>query len=202
MRKFLLVVVLFFLVAGCSKVEDDVATISANRDSDYVNTFNDLSLGILFDFNFYLPDADGRWVNLWVEKYQDGKMEAKTIAQLSYGNSPSAVEEGHLGFGMINQNDDETSVFLYGPGVSMRPTLEEALLLENAMSTWDYALPEDEKVELKLNKPTILAGYRQTNGNSMRTYAFNDETSAEKMITEDDLVLLLKIKIEEEPPRE
>jgi len=56
-----------------------------------VNTFEDLNLGILFDFDFTLPNADNSWVNLWVERYIDGEKESQRLTQLSYGNSPNEV---------------------------------------------------------------------------------------------------------------
>lgn len=118
-------ILLFFLIlsSGCTNSSGNIATISVNSDSKYVNTFEDLNLGILFDFHFKLPNAEKSWVNLWVERYKDGKKETQPLTQLSYGNSPNKVDEGQLGFGMINPYSEDTLVFLYGPGVRTQPSI-------------------------------------------------------------------------------
>ena len=72
-------ILLFILIlsSGCTNTSEKVATISVNSDSEYVNTFEDLNLGILFDFDFSLPNADKSWVNLWVDRYT--LMEKKNL---------------------------------------------------------------------------------------------------------------------------
>lgn len=186
----------FIFVAGCSHSNEEQATISANVDSAYTNTFKDLDLGILYDFNLKLPNADKSWVNLWVEKYQDGEMEVEPITELSYGNSPNKVEEGHLGFGMINPDTKDPLVFLYGPSVRSHPSIMKKEPNTDVITSWDYAIG-DEKVELELGETKTLAVYRESKGNSMRTVELQDEDSVKKMIEEDGMVLLLKIKVEE-----
>ncbi|CAH0240973.1 hypothetical protein [Peribacillus simplex] len=52
-----------------------------------------------------LTNADKTWVNVSIESYKDGKQEPQLIDKLSYGLSPNKVEEGNLGFGIINTND-------------------------------------------------------------------------------------------------
>jgi hypothetical protein len=126
-RNYLIVcsILVTILGSGCSNSDDKTATISVNSDSEYVNTCKDLNLGILFDFDFTLPNADKSWVNLWVERYNNGTKETQPLAQLSYGNSPNEVDEGSMGFGMINPDTDETMVFLYGPEVRTQPQIIE-----------------------------------------------------------------------------
>ena len=188
---------LFLLSTGCTNSSDKMATISVNSDSEYVNTFEDLNLGILFDFNFTLPNADKRWVNLWVERYIDGEIEQYPLTQLSYGISPNEVEEGHLGFGMINPNSEDTLVFLYGPAVRSQPSIIEKEPKTDSISSWDYAIGNEE-VELEIGETKILAAYRETESNSIRTVDLQDEESVNRMIKQDNMVLLLKVKIEEE----
>lgn len=89
-------------ISGCSSTSSHLPTISFNEDSEYLKTFSDLNLGILFDFHMTLPNADQNWVNLWVERYDEGTKEDHPIAQLSYGDSPNNLEEGRLGFGLNN----------------------------------------------------------------------------------------------------
>ncbi|MDL4839475.1 hypothetical protein [Aquibacillus rhizosphaerae] len=191
-------IVLLFLIltSGCTNTIDKTPTISVNSESEYVNTFEDLNLGILYDFNFKLPNADKSWVNLWVERYNDGKIDFQPLTQLSYGNSPNEVTEGHLGFGMIGPNAEDTLVFLYGPGVSTHPSLIEKESKTDMFSSWDYAIGNEE-VELELGETKILAAYRETESNSMSTIDLQNEESINKMIKQDDMILLLKIKIEE-----
>lgn len=57
---FILVIPFVFLSLGCSDENDTQPTISVNENSNYEKTFNDLKLGILFDFKFYLPQTDER----------------------------------------------------------------------------------------------------------------------------------------------
>lgn len=160
-----------------------------------MNTFEDLNLGILFDFDFTLPNADKSWVNLWVERYIDGKKESQPLTQLSYGNSPNEVEQGHLGFGMINPNLEDTLVFLYGPAVRKYPAIIEREPKTDVSSSWDYAIGNEE-VELDIGETKILAAYWETESNSIRTVDLQDEDSVNEMIKQVNMVLLLKVKIE------
>jgi hypothetical protein len=195
---------LFFILfgiliwAGCSK-NQDLPTISKNAGSAYEKTFNELSLGVLFDFDFRVPEADQRWVTLWVDRYHKGEMESEPLTQLSYGNSPQEVEEGNLGFGMINPNSEDTMIFLYGPGVKSIPERMEEEFNQDLVTAWDYAIGEDE-VELQLGETKILAAYRGTTGNSMRVIDFQDEDSINYLIDHYETVLLMKIKVEEKEP--
>lgn len=198
-KHFIFSSILFFLLilsSGCTNSSDEIATISVDSESEYVNTFKDLNLGLLFDFDFKLTNADKSWVNLWVERYNHGKKESQPLTQLSYGNSPNKVEKGHLGFGMINPNLEDTLVFLYGPSVRTHPLVIEKELKTDIFSYWDYAIG-DEEVGLKLGETKILAVYRETKNNSISMVDLRDEESVNKMIKQDDMVLLLKVKIEE-----
>lgn len=187
---------LFLLfLSGCTSQKDtELATISINTDSKYVSTFKDLNLGILFDFSFTLNHADKNWVDLWVESYKDGQLESNSLLTLSYGQSPNKVEEGNIGFGII-KTDDESLAFLYGPSVKSTPQkIDKVQSSESSISGWYYAF-EDETVKLKLNETYVLGVYRESKGNSLRTYSLQDENEVKKMITDDHLVYLLKLKI-------
>lgn len=109
------------LLSACSKQADEVATISANPDSDYIKTFTDLNLGVLFDFNLRLPQADQRWVNLWVDRYVDGELDATPALELFFGHSPDSLVEGHVGMGLLKSAADSPLLFLYSPGASISP---------------------------------------------------------------------------------
>ncbi len=187
---------LLILSSGCTKINDNTATISANLDSKYANTFEELNLGIIYDFDFRLPNADKSWVTIWIESYKDGKMEPNPITELSYGLSPIQITEGNVGFGIINYDTKGPLFFLYAPGVSIQPHIVEIVNFSDGFSAWDYAIG-DEKVELKLGETNLLGVYRQSPNNSIRTYDLQKEEQVEQMISEDDRVFLLKIKIEE-----
>ncbi len=109
--------------------------------------------------------------------------------------SPNEIEEGNIGFGMLNREKGAYSAFLYAPSVKTGLQTIELDSLER-FSKWDYAIG-DEKVDLKLNETYLLAAYRLSSGNSIRTYNIQDKADLEKMISEDHTVLLLKIEIEE-----
>jgi hypothetical protein len=94
------------LISGCTSSTNKPPTISKSADSEYVKTFKDLHLGILFNFDFKLPNADKSWVTIWVERYQNGEKNIHPITELSYGLSPNEVEQGNIGFGMINYDED------------------------------------------------------------------------------------------------
>ncbi|MFJ3389184.1 hypothetical protein [Lysinibacillus sp. NPDC086135] len=186
---------LFLLfLSGCTNQKDTaLATISINTDSKYVSTFKDLNLGIAQDFHFKLNNADKSWVDLWVESYKDGQWESNSLMALSYGQSPNKVEEGNIGFGIIN-TDDESFAFLYGPSVKANPIKIDKIQAAGSISGWDYAIG-DETVKLKLNETYLLGVYRESNRNSIRTYDLQNENEVKKMINDDHLVYLLKLKI-------
>ncbi|SEA25024.1 hypothetical protein SAMN05421743_103299 [Thalassobacillus cyri] len=188
---------LLLISAGCTKDIETPATIAKTPDSDYRNTFEGLNLGMLWDFEFYLPEADKRWVTLWVERYEEGEKESEPVTQLSYGMGPKEVEEGQLGLGIISPHLEEPSVFLYAPGSSQSPRKMTEGFKPEFPSAWGYAIGE-EKVELKLGETMVLGGYRQSSTEgSIQVQDFQSKESIEEMIKEDHTMLLLKIKIEE-----
>jgi hypothetical protein len=188
-------IIIILFCGGCS-AKQDLPVISKSTDSVYEKTFTDLSLGMLFDFDFHVPHADKRWVTVWVEWYSEGVKEPDPLTQLSYGNSPEEEEDGNLGFGMINPNEEDSMVFLYGPGVKSLPERVSNKFKQDMVTSGEYAIGDDE-VELKLGETKVLAAYIGTTGDSIRTIDFQDEDSIEYLIENYDTVLLLKIKVEE-----
>lgn len=193
---FSLTLLLFLnVISGCNKSNDNTATatISVNSDSERVNTFKDLNLGILYDFTFKLNNANKNWVDIWVESYKDGKQEPHPIAKLSYGVSPKKVEEGNLGFGIIN-TEDTPLVFLYAPNVTTSPRKINKMHSVGMVSGWNYAIGK-VKNKLKLGETYLLGVYRESHGGSIRTYNLQNNKEIKKIINEDSRVFLLKIKI-------
>jgi hypothetical protein len=71
------------------------------------------------------------------------------------------VEEGGLGFGVINPDSTDTMVFLYGPGVHLQPagikeTKSAPIILRNS-----YAFGKDKKTLTK-GDTIVLASYRES----------------------------------------
>jgi len=65
-----MVMMVSLFIVGCgngtiSEVEH-AAYISVNENSQYEKTFKDLNLGILYDYNLKVNNADKSWVNVWV----------------------------------------------------------------------------------------------------------------------------------------
>lgn len=189
------------LAAGCGDKKEtgeseSHMTIRANEKSSYTDTFNDLHLGVLFDFDFTLPEADKRWVNLWVERYIDGKKDSEPLTELSYGESPNNKSQGSLGFGIINSYEENPLVFLYGPGVTANLAMIDKDYKDMRMSGHEYAV-SGKKEKLAPGETKILAVYRETAGDSMRTYDLTNEEDIEQLIEEETMVMLLKLKVTE-----
>ncbi|QHE51490.1 hypothetical protein GS400_05335 [Pontibacillus sp. HMF3514] len=187
---------LLILVTSCSNGSDSKITIKPTPNSDYVTTFEDLNLGHLFDFEFRLPEADQRWVKVWVERYKDGEKVPGRVTELSYGKSPQNLDKGHLGFGVISPDRKDNLFFLYAPGVKESPKKSQLTVNFEGMQGWRYAIREEEETELKLGETKLLAVYRSSINNSMRNYDFQDEEQLDRMLKEDSENLLLKIKVE------
>ena len=198
MKKFFVFFMISFIISacsGCSFKSEMVPTITKNPNSKYEQTFNDLDLGVLFDFNINIPKADKRKVTLWVERYNKGDKKSQPLKQLSFNYNKERIIKGHLGFVMLNSNSNDPLVFLYGPGVKTIISQIDEISDVDSLISWDYAIGK-EKVKLKLGDTKILAGYRVSNNNSIRTVDFQDEESVKRIIKKDETVILLKIKIE------
>ncbi|MTI48089.1 MAG: hypothetical protein FH761_09620 [Firmicutes bacterium] len=202
-KKILLFITIIFITVnvGCSnKSEKDksIAYISANEGSDYQNTFEELKLGVVSDFDLKLTKANKSWVNIWVEGYKDGKaIEPFPLTKISYGRSPKEVHEGNMGFGIIKYNN-KPLFFLYAPNVSSSlDTINSDILNDFFVSTWDYAFKSDETIKLKYGEEKLIGVYRQGKKQIRTGYNYQDPASVKQMIEDDYIVLLLKIKIEE-----
>lgn len=195
----LILAVIIFISIGCNSVNNHnkVAYISANDNSEYENTFKELNLGFLLDYNFKLLNADNSWVSIWLEAYSNGKpIEPFHLMELSYGLSPKQVEEGPIGFGIIDSNNKEKLLFLYSPYGKVGPhSIESDLFVESGINMWDCAIGSG-KIGLEFGQELILGVYRQAE-ESLRTYDYQNLDSINQMINEDTTVILLKIKVDE-----
>lgn len=202
---FITVLTLLILLFGCSKggdseSEEYIAYISANRDSDYVRMFEDLSIGNLFDFHLKQLKADQAWVNISVEGYYQGKpVEPFPLISLVYGRSPEgAVEEGPVRIGFIRSNQGMPSLFIKTSSVGMLPqSIEHPMMTAGAGSIWDYVIGE-EPIGLKDGETKLLGVHRRFEANQpMQLHHLKQDSGAiQKMIEEDMAVLLFKIKVE------
>lgn len=199
-KTFVIVSLLLLSGVGCVRDPDternEIAYVSVNTKSTYQKTFEELDLGLIFDYYLKLPRADESWVQLWVEGYSDGQQIEPELSILEYGQSVNQEEEGNIGVGIINPNNEERQVFLYGPNVSITPhTINQDIFLTEGISSWDYAI-DNKQVGLAPGEEKIIAVYRQSAGN-MNAYSYEDEESIDKMIQEDAVVILLKIRVDE-----
>ncbi|MDR5659846.1 hypothetical protein RH915_10130 [Serpentinicella sp. ANB-PHB4] len=199
----LLVVITLLLSVGCTTKSsndgvDYIAYVSANADSEYENTFKELNIGVLFDFNFKLPKANQSEVNIWVEGYKDGEIvEPYPLRQLTYHSHPNEEIKGKMGLGIISPGSDQAQLFLYSDNVRMNPRLiEKDFFVNHGSSSWGYAI-DSEFVGLESGKEIILAVYGQADGSMRIIHDYQDQEEINKMIEEHRTVLLLKMRVEE-----
>lgn len=102
-----------------------------------------------------------------------------------------------MGFGIINSNSNDPQLFLYSKGTRTRHySIDNNFLNKSGVSGWDYTIGSDI-IGIESGEKMVLAVYRQ-NEEFMRTaYEYQNLNSVNKMINEDQTVLLLKIKVEE-----
>jgi len=191
---------LFLLtIASCTQktVDDNTAGyISIDENSSYQRTFDDLDIGEVFNYNFHWLKAKESWVSIWLEGYSNGQLiEPKSLGGMKYGLSPHKEENGKIGFGVINTNQ-EPLVFFYSNGTRVHPSkIQENILTNKGISTWEYGIDEGE-VAIKYNEEIILAMYRQNNNSIRSGYDYSDEEGIQAIIEGYETVLFLKIKIE------
>lgn len=195
MKKWLfLIIAVVAMLTACTATTNEEITIKPLEDSEYRRTFQELHLGYIWDFNFTLPQANQRTVQLWVEKYSDGQRDENFEASLQYGMSPSDFEEGHIGAGLMD--GEAFSLFLYAPSVKAKPQAIENLNLDTGMYTWEYAF--QEKQALQLNTEYIIGTFRHSLKDTMRSgYDLSNEEEVQQLLHDDTNVLLLKIKVTE-----
>jgi hypothetical protein len=190
-----------FWSTGCSSIDqkEAFASISSSTGSEYEKTFQALRLGQLFDFNLQLPYANKSWVEIWVEGYKNGKVLGDSpIIQLSYGLSPREKENGQIGFGMINTQNDQTLLLLYSESAHTNILRDnDDLFLEEALMSWEYTIG-DQQVVLEAGEEKVLAVYRQGENSLRSAYEYENTDAINEMINENAVVLLLKIKVNKE----
>ena len=194
-KLFVMMILIIFISSGCNKdSKSKIAHISTNPNSNYSKTFEDLNLGTIFDFDLRLTSAEESWVEMWVDIYSNGNMIQTDLTGLSMGEFSNKVEEGNMGFGIINENNGEMKIFSYALGSSTNPhAVHNELFLKYGVSAWSFAT--DNETELEYGEEIILAVYRQSDA-GLRTYDYNDLDTIKKMIKENKTVLLFKFKIE------
>lgn len=195
MKRFLVIISILTLVLfGCNKNEEQ-ATISVVKDSENVQVIQKMGLGELIEFQLKIPDADKKQVTFWVERYEKGVKDEQPILELVYGMHPNEYSEENIGFGIININSEEPLGYMYTGGVALHPQIIPKVR-GTGISSWLMAINEDE-LELPLGETKILAAHRNINSNLFKTLDLNNEDHLEKMINEDGILLLVKIKIED-----
>jgi len=199
MKLIALMFVIITLSTGCSSDRDNskLAYISSRAGSEYQNTFEELRVGTLFDFNLNLLKADKTWVEILVEGYHDGeRVEPFPITKLSYGFHPSEVANGKMGLGIINPPNSAPLFFLYSEGVRVGPHSADTELFGNDMVSWAYAIGKGT-FSLDSGEEMVLAVCRGNSREIRSGYDYQHPDAIEEMIRENKTVLLLKIKVEE-----
>lgn len=200
MKKWILAVLMIFTImmsVGCQS-QPDQSTIRAHGDSKYQDTFKELGIGKLFDFSYQLPEANNRWVNVWVDRYRDGKKDENPLIELSYGNNPENYEEGSLGLGILRTNSDDASMFLYAEDMKLEPVSVGRLFEEGYPTSYGFTIEEDEDVTLQLGETKALAVYFQApQKDVVKIRDSRDEEELLEIIEESAVVLVLHMKIEE-----
>ncbi|WP_136607752.1 hypothetical protein [Paenibacillus dokdonensis] len=192
--------ILILLLGGCSSrpEADTLAVIQAQKDSDYEEMFNALSLGNIFDYNLSLPHADKTWVEVWVEGYKKGKkMQGSPLISLSYGFAPSKTSAGALGWGIVKEGGAQKSMILYAPGAGTGLSSVPDVIDHNLSSMMGSVIG-DQKLELKAGESTILAVCRQNESGVYQTF---DPEQLKEMLQTDAVTLLLKIKLDTKSPK-
>ncbi|BFH68905.1 hypothetical protein J27TS7_22780 [Paenibacillus dendritiformis] len=185
-----------------------IAEVKKEEDSAYTRTFEELSLGHLFNFDLTLPQADRSWVTLWVEGYRRGQpmlTGQQPLAELSFGIFPGEREQGPLGFAMIEAKEGETKrscLFLYAPGVrtgNVTIDLPESRADTVMAAMREYTLG-DEPMRLRSGETRLLALYRLVESRVISTMDTTNEEEIGQAIKSDAAILLLKIKVERKEP--
>lgn len=192
-------------LVGCTDTnetqEKDISqtvTLTKTPDSDYMKTFEELSLGWLSDFHMKWENADKTGIRVWAEGYENGVKLEDNLFDIGIGNSPNTVEDGSFGYGLIESNGSEPLIFFYHPGGSLTPQKVPMDIFTGTMWTWDYAIGEEE-IHLEPGETRILAVYRETSGNSMESgYNYEDEDEIEELLSSTDKVILFKLKVLED----
>lgn len=196
--KILLIFLLVLTTTACTqeKISEDVAGyISVDEDSNYKETFDDLGIGRVFNYDFHLLKADESWVNIWLEGYRNGKLiEPSPLSSMNYGLSLNEEEKGKMGFGIINSNK-EPLVFFYSNGTSIYPNMiQDDVFLYKGIRAWDDGI--NEKITLKYGEEKILAVYRQNESKMPSGSDYQDDEAIKEIINDSETVLFFKIKIE------
>ncbi|MCI3921255.1 hypothetical protein MO973_13545 [Paenibacillus sp. TRM 82003] len=153
---------------GCGTTSGDpesIAYVSLREDSAYTRTFEDLPLGVLYDFHLKLTKADESWVRIWLEAYRNGKpADPFRLAELSYGMHPNGkVVEGPMGVGLLNPRREDAMVFVYSSAGAVPPHAAQLPMSPEELggSTWGYAIG-DEGIGIQDGETKLLGVYRQT----------------------------------------
>ncbi len=176
----------------------EVLTITPDSKSSTIETFEMLNLGTLLDFEYKWEQADKTYLHIWAEGYQNGELVKPKLAEHIYGLHPTEEgEEGSLRLGFIETNEGPFVVLGTTNSIGTPQKLNLELLEEQVGRTWDYAI--HEKVSANLNETIILAGYRETSENILKSgYDYQDEEEVQSMINKYDNLILFKIKVVED----
>lgn len=200
-RIILILVIVTTLTIGCrieSKSDDTLAYISHSKNSEYEKTFDELQLGTMFNYKYKLENANTTSVQGWLELYENGKIVDRNIDGFSYIVRPEKKgEEGNLGFGTIESIKSNSLIFFYSPAFTMAPRdIEYDLNKSDGINVWHNAI-NNQTLSIKEGEEVILAVYREIIDDEVIKYNYQNSDDIEKIIKEDNRVVLFKFKIDE-----
>ncbi|GGC77711.1 hypothetical protein GCM10007216_05330 [Thalassobacillus devorans] len=194
---FLLVAIAVMVIAaGCAKAESGDVTIQKNPDSDYEKTFDELALGELNEYTYHRPKDESLTGEIFVELYENGVKQENTTS-LSFNWEEGGEQEGALGMGLIEHNQEEPSLLLYSPDGTLKSSkLQGTIWTDLSIRGWQDAVGGEE-LSLETGKEYILGAYTGSIGNEMSMYDLTDEEELEEMLNAHEFVLLFKIRLGE-----
>lgn len=198
--KLLLGTMLLIIVTGCSGITaetEHTAILTIQENSPHAETFTELGLGYLLNYNLELKEADRLWVKLWIEGYEDGQpIRSDSIIELSYGQHPEALYDGPLRWAILKLETDKVAMSLQSGGAKVTKTLDPALFesISGGFQTWDYAWPTDEAMTMEPSDTRVLGAIR--NGTTfIQPYDLREDAEVARMIAEEKQVFFLKMNL-------
>lgn len=185
---------LLFLAAGCAKAEEDKAIIKLKNPSKHQETFHELSLGELREFEFQYPKDENTETEIWIDYYINGKKQSNPTS-LTFRTVEADSEKALLGMGLIRHQEKEPILFLYGPSQSIKDKRnEEEMWGKLQISGWQQH-PEEKGITLGIDEEVVITAYSGTILNETRMYDLSKKKELRKLINTHEVVLLLKAKL-------
>ncbi|WP_028782254.1 hypothetical protein [Thalassobacillus devorans] len=191
---YMLGTILLLLAAGCAKAEEDKAIIKHKTPSKHQETFQELSLGKLREFELQYPKDENTDTEIWIDYYINGNKQSNPTS-LTIRTVDADNEKASLGMGLIRYQEKEPILFLYGPNQSIKDKRsKEEMWGKLQISGWQQH-PGEKGITLETNKEVVITAYAGTTSNETRMYDLSKKEELKKLINTHEVVLLLKAKL-------